>query len=264
MATESRFQDVCVDHVRYYVADLDARIAELEQRYGFEIYAESADDEQRSAAIGRDDIRLVLTEALVEDYPAGVYVAQHDDGISDIALSMPDAVADFQEAVRRGARPLAEPVERDGVITATIGGFADVVHTFVQRTGGVDQRHLAGFAPSGGPRRVDDSGLLEVDHFAVCLEADQLEPTVEFYQRVLDFDMTFTEKIVVDDQAMNSKVVQSRSREVTLTLIEPDTSHAPGQIDRFLKNHGGPGVQHVAFRSLNIVRSVRIMLSNGA
>jgi 4-hydroxymandelate synthase len=69
---------------------------------------------------------------------------------------------------------------------------------------------------------------------------------------------------LVGDQAMNSKVVQSRSREVTLTLIEPDTSRTPGQIDRFLKNHGGPGVQHVAFRSLNIVRSVRTMRSNGA
>jgi 4-hydroxymandelate synthase len=69
---------------------------------------------------------------------------------------------------------------------------------------------------------------------------------------------------LVGDQAMNSKVVQSRSREVTLTLIEPDTSRTPGQIDRFPKNHGGPGVQHVAFRSLNIVRSVRTMRSNGA
>jgi 4-hydroxymandelate synthase len=113
-------------------------------------------------------------------------------------------------------------------------------------------------------RRVADlAGLLEVDHFALCLKADQLEPTVEFYQRVLDFDMTFAEKIVVGDQAMNSKVVQSRSREVTLTLIEPDASRAPGQIDRFLKNHGGPGVQHVAFTSLNIVRSIGTLRSNG-
>jgi 4-hydroxymandelate synthase len=75
--------------------------------------------------------------------------------------------------------------------------------------------------------------------------------------------MIFTEHIVVGAQAMNSKVVQSGSGHVTLTLIEPDVSRAPGQIDGFLKNHGGAGVQHIAFTAKDIVSSVDSISSRG-
>lgn len=93
----------------------------------------------------------------------------------------------------------------------------------------------------------------------MCLEPGQLVPTVEFYETVLDFEMVFTERIVVGGQAMDSKVVQSRSGAVTLTLIEPDTSREPGQIDKFVKEHGGAGVQHIAFATDDIVRDVTLL-----
>jgi 4-hydroxymandelate synthase len=86
---------------------------------------------------------------------------------------------------------------------------------------------------------------------------------VEFYERVLDFTMTFGERIVVGSQAIEAKAVQSGSGAVTLTLIEPDVSQDPGQIDEFLKNHGGAGVQHIAFTTDDIVRTVGSIASRG-
>ncbi|MFD0425090.1 4-hydroxyphenylpyruvate dioxygenase [Streptomyces parvus] len=258
------FQDMSLDHVTVYVEDLDARTAELARTYGLEVYATAdAEGGARSAAVGRERIRLVLTEAVDDDHPAAVYTRLHGEGVADIALKVPDAAAAFAEAVRRGARPAAQPAERDGVTTASVMAFGDVRHTFVQRREGVPADRLPGFVPASGREAAAPTGLLEIDHFAVCLEPGELRSVVEFYERVLDFRNTFTEKIVVGAQAMDSEVVQNPSGTVTLTLIEPDTRREPGQIDFFIKNHGGAGVQHIAFRTEDIVASVGTMRSRG-
>jgi 4-hydroxymandelate synthase len=256
------FEDMDVDHVLFYVEDLTAGTRWLTDGYGLSVTAASAEGgDSRSVEItGGEGIRLVLSQPMVADHPGTRYLRRHGDGVADIALGVPDAAAAFHEAVRRGGVAIAAPAERGGVVTATIGGFGDVTHTFVQRP--ADATLLGGMEPVSG-RDGWDAGLRDTDHFAICLEAGGLEPTVEFYQRVLDFDMTFTERIVVGSQAMNSKVVQSRSRAVTLTLIEPDTTRQPGQIDDFIANHGGAGVQHIAFLADDVVRAVGSIRDRG-
>ncbi|MFE4360310.1 4-hydroxyphenylpyruvate dioxygenase [Kitasatospora sp. NPDC056800] len=256
--------DLSVDHVELYVEDLDASARHYARAYGFTVYA-TADrpGEARSVAIGREHIRLVLTQALAEDHPAADYVRRHGDGVADIALAVPDVVAAFAATVRRGARPLAEPEETDGVVTAAVAGFGDLRHTLVQRRAGTDHRPLPGFTPVPRSEPEADTGLLAVDHFAVCVEAGLLRSTVAFYEQVLGLRNTFTERIVVGAQAMDSEVVQSASGGLTLTIIEPDTSREPGQIDHFIKNHGGSGVQHIAFRTDDAVRTVRTMAEQG-
>ncbi|MFF1413403.1 4-hydroxyphenylpyruvate dioxygenase [Streptomyces sp. NPDC058289] len=263
----SIFDGLAIDHVEFYVQDTAVAAEQFIDGYGFEIYGAAGSAESvtavRSVALGRNEIRLVLTSAEGVDHPAAAYVAQHGDGVANIALTTPNAREMFAEAVRRGAVAVAEPAERDGVLTASIRGFGDVFHTFVQRPAGSDVRELPGFSPVPETGARFDSGLNTIDHFAICLEAGQLAATVEFYEKVLDFQMIFEERIVVGKQAMDSRVVQSRSGAVTLTLIEPDTSLEPGQIDAFLKNHDGAGVQHIAFTVDSIVGSVGLMKSRG-
>jgi 4-hydroxymandelate synthase len=263
----SIFDELSIDHVEFYVQDTAVAAAQFIDGYGFEIYGASEPAESvtaiRSVALGKNQIRLVLTTAQGADHPAAAYVEQHGDGVANIALTTPNAREIFTEAVRRGAAAVAEPAERDGLITASIRGFGDVIHTFVQRPASSDVRKLPGFSPIPETGTRFDSGLGMIDHFAICLEAGQLTPTVEFYEKVLDFQMIFEERIVVGSQAMDSKVVQSRSGSVTLTLIEPDTSLEPGQIDNFLKNHNGAGVQHIAFTADSIVESVGLLKSQG-
>ncbi|MFG2197132.1 4-hydroxyphenylpyruvate dioxygenase [Streptomyces sp. NPDC048639] len=261
---KSALHDLSIDHVELYVEDLDATVRHFALNYGFATYGTSDQPgEATSAAVGRDGIRLVITQARAEDHPAASYTRQHGDGVTDIALAVPDAAAAFNEAVRRGARPVTEVTEAEGVITASIAGVGDVRHTFVQRSEDIDSRQLPGFTLARQSEPEVDTGLLEIDHFAVCVEAELLRATVKFYEEVLGFRNTFTEKIAVGAQAMDSEVVQSSTGTVTLTLIEPDTSREPGQIDHFIKNHGGSGVQHIAFRTEDVVRSVGTMSERG-
>ena len=259
MATSKKiFDDLVLDHVGFYVSDLAATRSWWTESFGFSVYARTDD----AVGLGSNQIHLVLTEPR-GDHPGNAYLAKHGDGVSDIALRTADATAAFNEAVQRGATPVSAPTRHGDIVTASINGFGDVVHTFVQRDDGVDERALPGFRPAPVGTGPSTYSLGEVDHFAVCVEAGTVDATVEFYERVLDFELIFIERIEVGAQAMTTKVVQSRSGSVTFTLIEPDVSREPGHIDGFIKDHRGAGVQHMAFTTDNIVEAVSSVQHNG-
>jgi 4-hydroxymandelate synthase len=256
--TAGPFDEMRVDHIRFYVADMAAALNWLVDGYGFAIYSALQAADHRTAGLGKNQIRLLVTQPRASHHPGTGYLARHGDGVADIALRVPDAAAAFQAAVERGARPVSAPdASPDGIVTAAVLGFGDVVHTFVQRPAGADERALPGMtpvSPAAGPAR--ETGLREVDHFAVCVDDGTMAETVAYYQRVLDFEEIFTERITIGPQAITTTVVQSRSGAVTLTLIEPDSTLEPGHVADFLASHGGAGVQHIAFAADDIVRAI--------
>ncbi|WP_332838202.1 4-hydroxyphenylpyruvate dioxygenase [Nocardia terpenica] len=245
-----------------YVDNLEVAAFDWMNKYAFAVVGTERSADHRSVTLRQGPIALVLTEPTSDRHPGATYLQTHGDGVSDIALRTPDVGAAFEAAVRAGVVPIREPMrhpetEPHGpVVTATIGGFGDVVHTLVQRDG-------TSVSPNAVGHGRGDLDLLGIDHFAVCLNGGDLGPTVAFYERALGFRQIFEEHIVVGAQAMNSTVVRSASGAVTLTLIEPDRSAAPGQIDDFLKEHHGPGVQHIAFTSNDAVRAVQELSRRG-
>ncbi|MFF2040682.1 4-hydroxyphenylpyruvate dioxygenase [Kitasatospora sp. NPDC058170] len=260
---QETFDGMIVDHIACYVADLAATTAWLVHGYGLEVYAGSPPKapDLRSVALGRNGIRVLLSQPLVGDHPGAAYVDKHGDGVADIALRVPDARAAFAEAVRRGARPVTRPAEHGELVTATVMGVGDIAHTFVQRPARADERLLPGLAPIQAGPAGEDCGLQEVDHFAICVEPGQIDATVAFYREVLDFELVFTERVEANGQAMITKVVQNGA--VILTLIEPDQAEVSGHLDEFLKDHGGPGVQHIALTTPDIVASVGAVAGRG-
>lgn len=265
--------DFDLDYVELYVKDVDAQAELWRDRYGFVEIAVGGSPEQgfRSVVMSQGSIRMVLTEALTEEHEAHVYLLTHGDGVANIAMTTDDVRAAFAQILANGGRMLAAPTDYDDDevrVTATVRGFGDVVHTLTQRDSG--KRGLPpGFrwlptasVPDSNPFE-EAFSISEIDHFAVCVSIGQLDPTIEFYRNAFGFEQTFEERIVVGSQAMLSKVAQSASRSVTFTVIQPDPTADPGQIDEFLKNHDGSGVQHVAFATDNIVQAVRALSRRG-
>ncbi len=265
MARAQVSEKMTVDYVEFYVADIETSLKWLVDGYGCAVRATSGDApaQVRSVVVGQGDVDLVLTEPVEQDHPVAAYVERHGDGVANIGLRVPDATAAYEQAVRGGARPVAAPAERDGVVTASIIGFGDVTHTFVQRPADSAAYESHDLVAAPGPGAGAGTGLLTVDHFAVVVEPGQIDGTVEFYRQALDFDLTLSERIVTGDQAMFIKVVQSKSRAVTLTLIQADASMEAGQVDGFRKDHGGPGVQHMALRTDDILATVRQLQERG-
>lgn len=258
------------DHVELYVDNARQAARDLCAAFGFRVAGRPGPrtglTAQRSVLVTQGDIRLVLTSGLVPDHPATGFVRRHGDGVANVALRTEDATAAYQEVVARGGTPVSPPtVHADGgcrVVVATVAGFGDVRHHLVERHDAATGFLPPAFEPE--PAAAGPAGLLEtLDHVAICVPAGQLAPTARFYQEVFGFRETFEEYIEVGGQGMGSKVVQSPDRAVTFTVMEPDGDRRPGQIDEFLAGHAGAGVQHLAFRTADILTAVRVLEEQG-
>jgi 4-hydroxyphenylpyruvate dioxygenase len=200
----------------------------------------------------------------------GRRVAAHGDGVSDLALEVSSAADAYDYAVSRGAQGLEEPhlLEDDygKVVVAAIATYGDTRHTLVERSG-YSGPYLPGFAaaepivPPG-----ERSFYTEIDHCVGNVELGKMDEWVDFYHQVMGF--TNMKEFVGDDiateySALMSKVVADGTRKVKFPLNEPATGKRKSQIDEYLEFYGGPGVQHIALATDDIVASVRAMTAAG-
>jgi 4-hydroxyphenylpyruvate dioxygenase len=214
--------------------------------------------------------RFVLQGAVRADSPVAASVARHGDGVVDVALRVPDAERAYQLAVERGARGVTEPDTRDDergkVVLAAIATYGDTIHSLVERSA-YSGPYLPGYTDrdplvSPPPRR----RFQAIDHVVGNVELGRMDEWVEFYHRVLGF--TNMKEFVGDDiateySALMSKVVADGSRRVKFPLNEPAVGKRKSQIDEYLDFYGGPGVQHVALATGDIVESVAGMGASG-
>jgi 4-hydroxymandelate synthase len=260
-----------IDHVEMYVGDARQTAYFLCTAFGFRICGQGGPETglagQRSLLLRQGGVAILLTSGLAADHPASEYVARHGDGVAVIAFGVSDAAQVYADAVAGGAASIAPPAEHHHgdttVRTAAVSGFGDVVHRLVERHGSPREFLPGAIDMIAEDPEAGDDLLRLIDHAAICLPAGTLDTTVNFYRRAFGFEQIFQEYIEVGEQGMDSKVVQSPSGGVTFTLIQPDTTRHPGQIDDFLTWHGGAGVQHLAFLTSDIVRAVRTFAQRG-
>jgi 4-hydroxyphenylpyruvate dioxygenase len=200
----------------------------------------------------------------------GAHVAAHGDGVTDLAIAVPSAAAAYDYAVARGARGLREPEivtdEHGKVVLAAIATYGDTRHTLVERAG-YSGPYLPGYV-AAGPLTAEQAGpfFTEVDHCVGNVELGRMDEWVEFYRRVMGF--TNMKEFVGDDiateySALMSKVVADGSRKVKFPINEPAVGKKKSQIDEYLEFYGGPGVQHIALATNDIVGAVRGMRAAG-
>ncbi|MEU4569185.1 4-hydroxyphenylpyruvate dioxygenase [Micromonospora sp. NPDC023956] len=260
-----------IDHIEMFVGDARQAAFYFGTAVGFHLCGEGGPETgltgQRSLLLRQADVRMVLTSGLTAEHPAATYVQRHGDGIAVVALEVDDAAGAYAELVGRGATGVTPPRTFTGadaeVVVAEVGGFGDVRHRLVERRGSRVEFLPGAVEMLPTPPGVDAGPLTGIDHLAICVPPGQLDRTVRHYREVFGFADIFTEHVEVAGQAMNSTVVQSPSGQVTLVLLEPDTTHRPGQIDAFLAQHAGAGVQHLGLSTGDIVAAVETLRSRG-
>jgi len=197
-------------------------------------------------------------------------VAEHGDGVVDLAIGVPSATAAYDYAVARGARGLREPEivadEYGKVVVAAIAAYGSTRHTLVERSG-YSGPYLPGYT-AAVPMTAEGGGpfFTEVDHCVGNVELGRMNEWVDFYHRVMGF--TNMKEFVGDDiateySALMSKVVADGSRKVKFPINEPAVGKKKSQIDEYLEFYGGPGVQHIALATDDIVGAVRGMRAAG-
>ncbi len=263
-----------IDHIEFWVGNARQAAHYYRNLYGYELvgYAgpETGVRDRASYVLRQGSVRLVLTTALTPDAPIAAHVALHGDGVRDVALRVPDASVAFAAAVERGARPVAEPWEdKDdhGVLRrAAIATYGDTVHTFVDR-----HDYSGVFAPGYVERTwVADErppvGLQSIDHVVGNVELGRMNEWVAFYEKVMGFTQLvhFTdEAISTEYSALMSKVVWDGEGRIKFPINEPAKGKRRSQIDEYLAFYRGPGVQHIAIATDDIVATVRTLTARG-
>jgi 4-hydroxyphenylpyruvate dioxygenase len=231
---------------------------------------ETGSPDEAAYVLESGSARFVFRGPVRARTPLGARVAAHGDGVVDLALEVSSAEDAYRYAVAHGACGLAEPriVEDDHgkVVVAAIATYGDTRHTLVERSGysGV---YLPGYVPAepiGTPPA--RPFFTEIDHCVGNVELGRMDEWVDFYHRVMGF--TNMKEFVGDDiateySALMSKVVADGSRKVKFPLNEPAVGKRKSQIDEYLEFFGGPGVQHIALATDDIVASVRAMTAAG-
>ncbi|MCG5216834.1 4-hydroxyphenylpyruvate dioxygenase [Streptosporangium sp. KLBMP 9127] len=198
------------------------------------------------------------------------HVAEHGDGVIDLALDVPDVEAAYRHALDRGARGLAEPYTSEDdhgkVVTAAIATYGETRHTLVDRAN-YSGPYLPGYVPAEPLVTPPAKRYFQaVDHCVGNVELGKMDEWVEFYKRVMGF--TNMAEFIGDDiateySALMSKVVADGTRKVKFPLNEPAISKKKSQIDEYLEFYGGPGVQHIALATNDILTTVDRMRAAG-
>ena len=214
--------------------------------------------------------RFVLRGPVRAGTALGRHVADHGDGVVDLAIGVPSAEAAYEYAVARGATGLEEPeVHEDAhgkVVLAAIAAYGETRHTLVERAN-YSGPYLPGYVAAGPLTSfLSRPFFTQIDHCVGNVELGRMDEWVDFYRRVMGF--TNMKEFVGDDiateySALMSKVVADGSRKVKFPINEPAAGQKKSQIDEYLEFYGGPGVQHIALTTDDIVATVRGMRAAG-
>ncbi len=261
------------DYVEFYVGNAKQAAHFYKTAFGFQslAYAGLATGlkDRESYVVQQGKIRLVLTSPLHGGTEIGRHVDQHGDGVKAVALWVDDAEKSFHETVKRGAQPYLEPkTESDAhgeVKRSGIRAYGDTVHLFVERSqyNGV---FLPGFVEWKTDYNPAPAGLKYVDHMVANVGWGEMNQWVNFYARILGFAqlISFDDKdISTDYTALMSKVMSNGNGRIKFPINEPAEGKKKSQIEEYLDFYGGPGIQHIAVATDNIVETVSALKSRG-
>jgi 4-hydroxyphenylpyruvate dioxygenase len=265
-----------IDHVRFFVGNARQSAYFYRNAFGFDVVAyaglETRTRHEAGYVLKQGDITFVLASPLGPSHHEAPRLILHGDGVQDIALEVDDVATAFNTAVRRGAVGVVGPrilEDEHGVYEyATIRTYGDTTHSFVNR-----DRYRGVFAPGYkpldperySPRTFHSAGLNAIDHIVGNVEEGKMDEWVGFYEKVMGFSqlISFDDKdISTEYSALMSKVVQGGGGRIKFPINEPAQSKRRSQIEEYLNFYHGPGVQHIALATENIVETVRALRHN--
>jgi 4-hydroxyphenylpyruvate dioxygenase len=261
------------DHIELYVGNAKQAAHFYQHAYGFELVAyagpETGVREKASYVLQQNKIRIVLTTSLQKDSEISEHVKKHGDGVKVLALWVDDATKSFHETTIRGAEPSKKPEvlkdEFGEVVVSSIKTYGDTIHTFVERKN-YKGPFLPGYKARKSTYKAVPIGLKHIDHCVGNVELGKMNTWVDFYEKVMGFSLlvTFDDKdISTEYSALMSKVVSNGNGYIKFPINEPAAGKKKSQIEEYLDFYHGPGVQHVAIATDDIIHTITELRNRG-
>jgi len=261
------------DYIEFYVGNAKQAAHYYESAFGFRLVAyrgpETGVRDRASYLLMQNKIRLMLTTPLGPEGEVAQHVHAHGDGVHDIALWVDDARDAYAKAIERGAKSEYEPrvlQDPDGeVVIAGIKIYGDTIHSLVER-----RNYRGAFMPGFQSRthrfQPPPTGLLHVDHCVANVELGRMNEWVGFYERVMGFKnlISFDDTdISTEYSSLMSKVMSNGNERIKFPINEPAQGKKKSQIDEYLEFYRGPGVQHLALATHDIIATVTALRDRG-
>ena len=261
------------DYVELYVGNAKQSAHYYKTAFGYQSLAyaglETGVRDRTSYVLKQDKIRLVLTTPLTQDSPINDHLKKHGDGLKIVALWVEDATSAYQETMKRGAVSFMEPtVEKDEygeVVRSGIYTYGETVHLFVERKNykGI---FLPGYKEWKSDYNPEAVGLKYIDHMVGNVGWNEMNTWVKFYEDVMGFVnfLSFDDKqIHTEYSALMSKVMSNGNGRIKFPINEPAEGKKRSQIEEYLDFYGGPGVQHIAIATDDIIKTVSQLKQRG-
>ncbi len=262
------------DYLEFYVGNARQAAYYYRAAFGFRLAAyrgpETGTRDRASYVLTQNKIRFVFTTPLAPEHPIAEHIRAHGDGVRDIALWVDDAESAWRETTKRGAKSVREPEtlrdEHGEARIASIAIYGDTIHSFVER-----RNYRGAFLPGFAAAESDDVvsrpvGLKHIDHCVGNVGLGEMNRWVDFYATVMGFRMFkhFDDKdISTEYSALMSKVMSNGNERVKFPLNEPAAGKRKSQIEEYLDFYHGPGVQHIAMATDNIIETVGALQRQG-
>jgi 4-hydroxyphenylpyruvate dioxygenase len=263
-----------IDHVEYYVGNAKQAAFYYSKAFGFTVTAYSGPEtkvrDRASWLLEQGDARLVMTGGMGPESPIARHVLEHGDGVKDVAFRVPDATYAFEFSTGQGATPVLEPTvledDQGKVVRSSIAAYGDTIHSFIER-----ENYSGPFLPGfrAEPAIADEGpevGIQLIDHIVCNVELGKMNEWATFYARVLGFNQLVhfrDDQISSEYTALMSKVMWDGVGRVKLPINEPAPGKKKSQIDEYLQFYRGPGVQHIAMLSKDIISTVDALRRRG-
>jgi 4-hydroxyphenylpyruvate dioxygenase len=259
------------DHVEFYVGNAKQAAYYYAHAFGFAIVAyaglETGLRDRVSYVLQQGKVRFVLTGSLGPEGPIAEHVQRHGDGVRDIALDVVDVDRAYEGTTERGARGVQEPVtvsdEQGTIRRAAIATYGDTIHSFIDRSK-YRGAFLPGFRSTGAKPK--DGPLLYIDHMVGNVPLGDMDRFVAYYRDTMGFSQWqhFDDKdISTEYSALMSKVMADGSGRIKFPINEPAEGKRKSQIEEYLEYYHGPGVQHIALATSDIIETVARLRDSG-
>ncbi len=261
------------DYIEFYVGNAKQTALYYQHCFGFELVAyagpETGIRDRASYVVQQNKIRFVLTTSLDPKSEISEHVKKHGDGVKVLALWVDDAAKSHYETTSRGAVSAQKPQtikdEFGEVVISSIKTYGETIHTFVERKN-YKGTFLPGYKAVKNNFKPTPIGLKHVDHCVGNVELGKMNEWVEFYENVMGFKLLITfddSDISTEYSALMSKVVSNGNGYIKFPINEPAEGKKKSQIEEYLDFYHGPGVQHIAIATDDIIHTVSELRKRG-
>ncbi|KAF2655685.1 4-hydroxyphenylpyruvate dioxygenase [Lophiostoma macrostomum CBS 122681] len=279
-------------HVHWYVGNAKQAASFYVSRMGFERVAykglETGSRATASHVVRNGNVTFVLTsplrcleqserfstedEQLLKEIHA--HQERHGDAVKDVAFEVDNLDAIYSSAVSAGAESVSAPRtvsdDNGSVRLATFKTYGDTTHTLIQK-----ETYNGVFLP--GYRRepttkdplsrfLPQINLEAIDHCVGNQDWDEMENICDYYENVLGFHRFWSvddKDICTEYSALKSIVMASPNDVVKMPINEPAHGKKTSQIEEYVDFYGGPGVQHIALRTTDIITTITNLKARG-